>query len=204
MKLSKRLVILLLVYGIACSVVTSQSQSQNAASPTQWKRYNLGKGAFSVLFPEKPTEEFKASPPTLTLPIDLYVTSVATANGVFVAQYSLLGDQAEKWQESTSESFYSGLWDGIASSINKQMEDRGLPHKTVIEKKQKTTFSGQDGREIIFTLGPLKGRLLMTRVGRHAFAAVAMRTEQGTVEDQDRFLNSFTINPELVKAVQVS
>ena len=202
MKSRIRLTILLIVYGLAGSVVPSQSQ--NAAGQTQWKRYSLGKGAFSVLFPEKPTEEFKASPPALSLPIDLYVTSVATAEGIYVAQYSFLGDQAEKWQETTSESFYNGLWNGISSSINKQMEDRGLPHKTIVQQTQKTTFSGQDGRELIFTLGPLKGRLLMTRVGRHAFAAVVMRTEQGTVEDQERFLNSFTINPTLVKPVKAN
>ena len=96
MKSRIRLTILLIVYGLAGSVVTSQSQ--NAAGP-QWKRYSLGKGAFSVLFPVKPTEEFKASPPALSLPIDLYATSVATAEGIYVAQYSFLGDQAEKWQE---------------------------------------------------------------------------------------------------------
>jgi len=83
--------------------------------------------------------------------------------------------------------------------MDKQMEDRGLPHRVMVQQRQKTIFSGHEGREIVFTLGPLKGRLLMTRVSRHAFVAVAMRTEQGTVEDQEKFLNSFTINPALVK-----
>jgi len=100
-----RVSVLLMVYGIASSLVSSQSQ--NAAGPTEWKRYHLGKGAFSVLFPVKPTEEFKASPPSVALPIDLYVTSVATAGGIFLAQYSVLGDATEKWKEETSETF---LW----------------------------------------------------------------------------------------------
>jgi len=179
---------------ILASALSAQAQSaNNPAGDGAWQRYELGKGTFSVLLPGKSGEEFKSAPSSIGISVDVYIYSVSTEEGAFVAQYSILGAEAEKWLESSREAYYAGVWDGIAGGFNKQMEERNLPSSVVLVEKRSVKFSGFDGRELSFTLGSLKGQLLMTLVGRQAFLAMVLGTEALTQAERQRFLNSFTI-----------
>jgi hypothetical protein len=159
----------------------------------EWTRYELAKGALSVLLPAKPLEEFKQSPPDTKVTVDLYIYSVQRPHGVLVAQYSLLGEVAETWSETSIESFYNGVWDGAALGFNNKMQKAGSELKVVLVEKRIIKFNNHDGREVRFTLGALKGRMLMTLIGREAFLAMVMRTDEMAIEDEEKFLNSYTI-----------
>jgi hypothetical protein len=201
MRLKTYLMSLLFACVIAGFAFNVQAQSKVVA---EWTRYELGKGTFSVLFPSKPKEEFQPSPADLAVPIDLYMYTVEANEGVFAAQYGLLGEAAERWRESAAEAFYDGMWEGLSSGFDKQMETDKLAFRTVLQEKRKTSFSGYNGREIVFTVGPLRGRILMTIVGRHAFTAMVLRTEQMPLADQERFLNSFTIKQPLAQPAKTT
>lgn len=181
----------LIIFAFALS---AQAQSADVtAGDGAWRRYELGKGTFSVLLPGKPSEEFQSAPSSIGIPVDVYIYSVSTEKGAFVSQYSLLGAEAEKWLESTREAYYGGIWDGIIDGFNKQMEESNLPARVVLVEKRRVKFSGFDGRELTFTVGALKGQLLLTLVERHGFLAMVMGPEALTQADRQRFLNSFTI-----------
>lgn len=178
---------------VLLSAFSIQAQSATGSqTAAEWKRYELGKGAFSVLLPVKPVEEFKSSTNPVA-PVSMYTYASPTQDGAYVAQYNILGEDAENWSQATIEAYYKGVWDGVASTLNAGMESRNLPARATLVEKRKIKFSGYDGREVIFTLGKLKGRIQMTVVGRHAFAAMAMGAESMTEADQERFFSSFII-----------
>jgi hypothetical protein len=192
---------------LSCLFLSAHAQSGTAKPVAdEWTRYELAKGSISVLLPAKPTEEFKPSPPDLAVSIDMSVYSVERPNGVFVAQHCLLGEVAESWSEAAVEAFYNGLWDGASKGLNNMMQKNGSELRVVLLEKRKTTFSGYDGREISYRLGPLKGRIIMSVIGREAFTAMVLRTDEMTVEEQDKFLNSYTIKaaPRVKKTVSTS
>ena len=55
-------------------------------------------------------------------------------------------------------------------------------------------FNGHDGREVVFTLGPLTGSIWTTLIGRQAFGAMVIGTEKITAEDRQKFFDSYTIS----------
>jgi hypothetical protein len=118
---------------------------------------------------------------------------VKTEQGAYIAQYILLGAAAEKWSESNREAYYSGVWNGLSGGFNQQMEQRNIPARAVLIEKRKTRFNGHDGYELTFTLGEVKGRALLTLIGRHAFAAMTLGPATMTDADRERFFKSFTI-----------
>lgn len=189
-----RLKVCLLGLLIGCCLAGFAFDAQaQTAGVNEWKRYELGKGNFSVLFPSQPKEEFTPSPPNLLVPIDLYIYSVETEGGSFVAQYSLMGPAAEKWAESSKENFYAGVWEGASAGIDKEMEKGNLPFRAKLVEKREIKFNGYTGREVVFTLGPLTGRIWTTLIGRQAFGAMVVGTEQMTAEARQKFLDSFII-----------
>lgn len=188
--INKLLCLIMLAFTLPAQAQTGRSAASKNA---QWQRYNLGNGSFSVMLPGKPTEERKSAPPTLGVSADAYIYAVPAEKGAYVAQYILLGAAAEKWTESSREAYYSGVWNGLSGGFNKQMEQRNRDERIVLIEKRKTRFSGHDGYEVTFTLGELKGRVMMTLVGRHAFAAMALGPSTMSDIDRERFFKSFTI-----------
>lgn len=194
MKIKITLTGLLLGCLAACLSLNAYAQSGTSKpAPVEWKRYELGNGSFSVLLPGKPTEEFKRSPPDLEVPVDTYIYSVEAKEGVFVVQYSRMGEVAQTWSEAAVEAFYNGLWEGASRGLNGLMQKNGSEIRVALLEKRKIRFSSHDGREISYKLGALSGRIKMSVIGREAFTAMVLGTEGLTVEDQEKFLNSFTI-----------
>ena len=181
-----RLALLLLLAGLALSV-----QAQTPAT-TEWKRYELGQGNFSVVLPSQPKEELESAPSSVGIPIDLYTYAVGTEAASFVAQYGVLGEGAEKWSESAKEYFHNGVWSGASKSFDKQMEENKFEFRSKLVEKRNIKFNGYDGREVTFTLGPFQGRIWTAIIGRQTFTAMALGAES-TLADQQKFLNSFTI-----------
>ena len=104
------------------------AQAQTAGA-NEWKRYELGKGNFSVLLPRQPKEEFTPSPSGLLVPIDSYLYSVELEEGSFIAQYSVMGPAAEKWADSAKENFYNGVWEGASGGMDLEMEKGNIPFR---------------------------------------------------------------------------
>ncbi len=202
MKLFSRSFVLFAVCLSAGLLITVSAQEPTKTTPgVEWQRYELGKGTFTALFPAKPTEEFTPSPAAAEMAIDLYVYSVSTPNGVFVAQYAHLGAEAEKWPPN-STTFYDGVWKGIKESFDERMVAAKSPQRTELLQTRSAKFAGSDGRELVFNLGQFKGRVLMTRIRRHAYVAMVMRTEKMELADEDNSLNSFVLKvPEPVKTL---
>ena len=180
-----RIALVLLLAGVAFDV---KAQS----GPAEWKRFELGKGNFSVLFPSEPKEDITSAPPSVGLAIDSYIYAASGANGSFVAQYNLLGEPAAGWTDATREIFLNGVWTGAAASFDKQMETAKLDYRSKLLETRAIKFSGYPGQERVFSLGPYRGRVWSTVIGRQAFVAMALGTEQ-SLADQQKFLESFTI-----------
>lgn len=203
MRLKTFRVTLLISCCLAGLAVSVQAQS---AGQYNWKRYEIGKGKLSALFPGPPKEEFRPSAPDMIVSSDAYIYSVRAAGASFVAQYTILGEAAEEWSEGSREIFYEGVWKGASTSLDKEMEDNKIPFRTKMDEVRQIKFSGYSGHEVVFTVGPMRGRLWMTLIGRQAFGAMVVGTDTATVEDQDRFLNSVTINlkPTPVKQIKTN
>lgn len=203
MRLKGRFIRLLIGCCLVGFAFNAQAQSKDSGSGTnEWKRYTLGQGNFNVLFPAPPKEEFKSAPPSLEVPLDLYIYSAAADEVSCLVQYGILGAVAEKWGESAKESFYEGVWRGATAALDKRMEESNLSVRTKLEEKREIKFSGYAGREVIFTLGAFRGHIWMTVVGRQVFTAIVLGTDKKTDEAQQRFLNSFTITPKPISVEQ--
>ncbi len=178
--------------------------AENAAAQNtrnqEWKRYELGQGNFSVLLPSQPKEHFTPSPPGAAVPIEVYIYSVTLDDGAFVAQYSILGEAALKWSESSKGSFYQGVWEGAAEGYDKEMANSKLEFRAKLVAQRDIKFSGYSGQEVIFTLGPLQGQMWTTLVGRQAFGATVLGSEKLSAADRQRFMESFTLTLKPVPA----
>ena len=180
-----RAALLLLLASVAFRV-----EAQSPAA--EWKRYELGQGNFSVLFPREPREETPKAPASVPLKIDSHIYSTGGPEGTFVAQYNLLGQPAAAWTEASREVFLDSIWVGASEGIDKQMEAAKVEHRMKVTEKKAIKFSGYPGRETIFTLGPFQGRMRATIIGRQAFVAMVMGSP-ATLTAQQKFLESFTI-----------
>ena len=206
--MNKSLTCLLLFFSIpgwASAVARAQSSSSNSSNPKtttaikEWKRYNLGNGRLSVLLPDDPEEQVDEQTPTagLTLKSHTYTTNVK--QGSYGVTCFILSEAADKWSESAVESFYNGVWQGVSETYDTEFKKQGISWKTNMIEKRKVQFSSYDGREITFTIGLLKGRLMMTLVGHQAFTAMVIGTEGLSIDDQEKFFKSITINIPLIK-----
>lgn len=165
-----------------------------------WKRYELGRGNFSVLLPSQPKEHFTPSPPNAAVPIEVYIYSATSDDGTFIAQYSILGEAALKWSESTKGSFYQGVWKGAAEVYDKEMAKSNLEFRAKLVAQRDIKVSGHTGQEVIFTLGPLQGQMWTTLVGRQAVGATVLGSEKLSATDRQRFMESFTLTLKPVPA----
>jgi len=188
----------LLSVGFCCSAQTS-----SAAIVNEWKRYELSTGAFSVLLPREPVE-MRLPPQSTTVPLDQYSYSVVTDKAMFITTRTLIGVAAEKWSATADAAFYDGFWDAFSASMNKQMEANKLPYKTNLLERKKASLSGHAAQEMIFTVGALQGRVLITRIGRHAFVAAVLRPETTAIEEVEKFFSSFTISESWLSTHQPS
>lgn len=194
MKLRTNLIHKLLCLSVLAFAVSAQAQNRtDNPSSGQWRRYELGKGAFSVLLPVEPKEDFRSTSTPDGLNVDMYSYGVATEHGIYAAQYGLLEPAAENWSEGARENYYSGVWKGVSTNLNSQMEKNNVSARAELVDKHRAKFGGFDGYELVFKLGGIKGRLLVTLVGRHSFMAMAMGPADMPDADKERFFNSFTI-----------
>jgi len=72
-----RLKLSLLGLLLGCFLIgfAENAEAQNTGNQA-WKRYELGKGNFSVLLPSQPKEHFTPSPPNAAVPIEVYIYPV--------------------------------------------------------------------------------------------------------------------------------
>lgn len=186
---------------LGCLLIGFAENAEAQNTPNQnWKRYELGQGNFSVLLPSQPKEQFTPSPPNAAVSVEVYIYSVASDGGAFVAQYSLLGEAALKWSEATKGSFYQSVWEGAAEGYNKEMANSKLEFRANLVAQRDIKFSGYSGQEVIFTLGPLQGQMWTTLVGRQAFGATVLGSEKLSAADRQRFMESFTLTLKPVPA----
>ncbi|HEV7398587.1 MAG TPA: hypothetical protein VGN86_18885 [Pyrinomonadaceae bacterium] len=156
------------------------------SSPEVWQTYELAKGNFTVLFPRKPIETISTEEG-----ITNYIYTSSPDENLLLAAYSLLGEDAEKWSEESTQSFYEGFWDGFSKTFEEKLKESNI--KTKLESQQKATLAGHEGIEFKFLLGPYRGRFLITKVGRHSYSVATFATETFSREDQDKFVNSYKI-----------
>lgn len=198
LRLKPRLIGLML--GCFLTAFATTAGAQNTPGD-EWKRYELGKGNFSVRLPEQPKEQFTPSPVDAAVPIDVYTYAVLLEEGGYVAQYCLLGEVALSWNEDTKNSFYDGVWKGAADGYDKEMATNNLSYRATLVETHEIMFSGYKGREVVFTLGPLHGRMRITLVGRQAFGASVLGTDKLSIADRQRFMDSFVVTPKPVSVV---
>jgi hypothetical protein len=167
----------------------AQDPTTKPANP-EWRTYELGKGSFSVLLPDKPIEGVQSDKNA-----DIYIYTVVTNWGFLVANYSWLNEEAEKWSEESSERFYVGFWNGLSSSLNDAIKRDDPSIQLKLEEQHKVKFAGRDGAEFVFSAGQQRGRFLVTRVGRQAFSAMILGPQEALTENQEKFLTSFKIKP---------
>lgn len=185
---------LLITYCLAGAALLGLAQDKAAQSATrEWKRYDLGVGAFSVLLPNKPADAPPA--PDVAKEVgEFYSYLVTTDEAVFGATRAFLPEVAERWVAGSDEPYYEGFWDGVAEGFDKQMETLKVPFKTKLVEKRKASLSGYEAHEFDFTIGAMQGRVLVTRVGRHSFSALILRPETTPAAEVEKFFSSFTIN----------
>lgn len=191
------LVCLLIFFSISgwASVVRAQEGSNaETKAVKEWKRYYLGKGQMSVLLPVDPLEDLVEKTLEAGLVIKSYVYTANVKPGAYVLSHVVLPEEAEKWSGNILEIFYNSAWQEIARTVDADFEKKGISWKMILIEKRKIQVSGHDGREISFSLGILNGRVRMTLVGHQAFTAMVFGTEDLSIDDQENFFKSITIN----------
>ena len=196
------LICLLVFFSISgwASVARAQEGSNAETNAVkEWKRYYLRKGQLSVLLPVDPQEDVVEKTIEAGFVVKSYVYTAAVKPGAYVLSHVVLPEEAEKWSGNILEIFYNSAWQEIAKTVDADFEKKGISWKMILIEKRKVQFSGHDGREISFSLGILNGRVMMTLVGHQAFTALVFGTEDLSIDDQEKFFKSITINVSPIK-----
>jgi len=172
----------------------SNGQSQTAVR-NEWKRYELGKGNFSVLLPSDPKETFLLAEPADLIKINCHLYTAEPEDGSLVASHCTMDDSASKWTKANTDSFYDGILTGLAEAYQKQIAANNLSYTVTVSPKRDVAFSGYRGREVQFAVGPWHGRIRMTAVGRHAFIATDFGTDKLSTADRQKFFDSIILTP---------
>jgi hypothetical protein len=180
--------LLLLASGLAAN-----GQQANVA---EWQRYELGNRSFSVLLPAKPTELKNSSGDPQNLNgIDILVYLSAVDKVVFASEVGFLKRLPENPYERAAEVLYRTFWDGVREGINQELKRAKIDAVTRLIEERKATLAGYPAAEFDFEGGPVKGRLIVTRVGLRLFAALISGVDRVPAAVQEKFFNSFTVLP---------
>jgi hypothetical protein len=178
-----------LLIGLAFNI-QGQTPAQN-----EWKRYELGKGNFSVLLPSEPKETFLPAEPNDLIKINCHLYTAEPPDGSLVASYCAMDQSASQWTKANTDSFYDGILTGLTEAYQKQIAANNLSYTVTVSPKRDIDFSGRKGREVEFAVGPWHGRIRMTAVGRHAFIATDFGTEKLSTADRQKFFDSIILTP---------
>lgn len=164
-------------------------------APAGWKNFTPAGNAFSVLLPSKPEETVARTPISSGIALTTHAYTVTTDNGVYlVAVMDDLPLVAEKMSDTYKQSFYDGMWKGMAEGIREELEKNGLTMKLEPGAQRNAVVGGIQGREQDFTVGPLGGRTQMALSGQRAYLTMAFWTdEQKTESERTAFFNSFKV-----------
>ncbi|MGB9178862.1 MAG: hypothetical protein WCB68_06385 [Pyrinomonadaceae bacterium] len=163
--------------------------------PAGWNKFAPAGNAFSVLLPSKPEESVARTPVSAGITLTTHAYTVTTDDGVYlVAVMSDLPLVAEKMTDAYKQSFYDGMWKGMAEGIREELEKNGLVIKLETGAQRSVVVGGLQGREQDFTVGSLGGRTQMALTGQRAYLTMAFWTnEEKTAVERAAFFNSFQI-----------
>ncbi len=165
------------------------------AVPPGWLRFSPPSTAFTVVLPKEPTIEVSKSSISDSVQITTNSYTAANDHGVFVVAYVKdLPLEGAKISESFRQTFYDGMWKGMAEGIRVELEKNGLNFKVdAVGGLRKLVINSYDGREQDFTIGPLQGRAQMILGGQHAYILVTVLANDNANPFRDAFFNSFQI-----------
>lgn len=147
------------------------------------------------MLPGQPEENIARSDISAGITVTTHVYTVTNDSGVFmVAHMSDLPMVAEKMPETYKQSFYDGMWKGMAGGIRKELEKNGMLFQVVPVSQRSVVVGGINGREQDFTIGPLQGRAQMALKGQGAFLVMTFLTDEKFVPTRNTFFESFRIS----------
>lgn len=164
------------------------------ATPAGWNMFSPAGNAFSVLLPGKPEETTDRTSVSSGIVVSTHAYTVTTDGGVYlVAVMNDLPLVAEKMSDVYRQSFYDGMWKGMAEGIREELEKNGLTMKLEAGVQRNAVVGGLQGREQDFTVGPLMGRAQMALTGQRAYLTMAFWTDEKTAGERAAFFNSFRV-----------
>lgn len=141
-----------------------------------WQRYEIGAPpVLSVDLPPKHVVETEMVTMGGSRSAPAYAYTGETDDGTYIAYFveNLPLDSA-RMPEGIKQSFYDGVWEGMAKGIKSGMEKNGLLIELVTGQSKMIKVGGLDAREQDFTLGPLKGRARVVLSGNRAFLVLLL------------------------------
>lgn len=209
---------LLIIFGVSLSLTQTQAQNagqkqtgppqpvavnkpgsikviEDASAPAGWKRYEFGEGlVISAILPGHPkefTEQKSLGGEKLTT---MHAFTSETEKAVYTAYYAEdLPFIAERMPEDFRNSFYKGMWLGLAKGMQQGMEEKGLLFKVTLLEQRSIIVENLKGVEQDFTLGPMQGRAQMALSGQRAFMVIALWAEDAPAGERTAFFNSFRV-----------
>lgn len=174
---------------------TPAANETEIKAPAGWNTFAPAGRDFSILLPGKPEESVARTPVSSGIALTTHAYTVTTDGGVYlVAVMSDLPLVAEKMSDAYKESFYDGMWKGMAEGIREELEKNGLTMKLEVGEHRSAIVGGLQGREQDFTVGPLGGRTQMALTGGRAYLTMAFWTDETKTEsERAAFFDSFQI-----------
>lgn len=172
------------------------ANGQQATAEAEWQRYELGNRSFSVLLPSKPTELKNSSgDPQNGNGIDILVYLSSGKDGIFATEVGFLQKFSIDAAESAPDVVYRKFWEGVREGVDQELRRAKIDAVTKLIEHRKATLAGFPAAEFDFEGGPVKGRLIVTRVGLRLFAALISGVDRVPAAVQEKFFNSFTVLP---------
>ncbi len=145
--------------------------------------------------PKRPTAEVSKSTISESVEVTTDAYTASNEDGVFVVAYVKdLPLEAAKMSEANRQSFYEGMWRGMAEGIRVELEKNGLTFKVeLLGAPEKPKVSGFAGRGQNFTIGPLQGKAQMVLLGQHAYILLSVLADEKAIAHRNVFFDSFEI-----------
>ena len=171
---------------------------ERVTAPQGWQRYEIhyaGGLALRVVLPSAPEVDSNPIPMGTFPPARQYLFTSTDASGVYIAGYLEGLPPALVAQSGARESFFNGLWKGMAEGMSGELKKQGLPWEVRPQPPRELSVGGHRAQVQDFTVGDLSGSARAVLAGTHSYMLLHVSLTGAINPEGHSFLDSFDLRP---------
>lgn len=167
-------------------------------APQGWQRYEIhyaGGLALRVVLPSQPEAASEKIPMGQFPPATQHMFTSSDDKGVYVVGYLEGLPAALTADPEIRQSFFNGLWKGLAEGMSNELKKNNIPSDVVAKPLRELTVSGHKAQVQDFTVGAFAGTARAVLAGGNSYLLVHISFAPQVNAQGASFIESFELKP---------